>query len=184
MGCRSAQEVQQRRDELRTFAYEGCLLHNVGIMSFNHFVRHIARSWVEEEKDMYQCHVWSGKIMLEQSESTRPYVWAAMGHHRFYDGSGGYPDSYRREQDPNPMLTDLISAAVHLVRLLDDRMHLTSQPLGLEDALSQIRADAGSRLAPHWAGILCELEPELREYLKDGQVKAYEEAFDLLRKKN
>ncbi len=184
LGCRNAQEVQQRRDELRTFAYEGCLLHNVGIMSFNHFVRHIARSWVEEEKDMYQCHVWSGKIMLEQSESTRPYVWAAMGHHRFYDGSGGYPDSYRREQDPNPMLTDLISAAVHLVRLLDDRMHLTSQPIGLEDALSQIRADAGSRLAPHWAGILCELEPELREYLKDGQVKAYEEAFDLLRKKN
>lgn len=184
LGCRDVPEVRARREELRVFVYEGCLLHNVGMMTFNHFVRHIARSWMEEEKDMYQCHVYSGKIMLEQSESTRPYVWAAMGHHRFYDGSGGYPDSYRREEDPSPMLTDLISAAVHLVRLLDDRMHLTSQPLCLEDALAQIRAGAGTRLAPHWANLLCGLEPELREYLKDGQVRAYEEAFDLLRKKN
>lgn len=184
LGCRDVPQVRARREELRVFVHESCLLHNVGMMTFNHFVRHIARSWMEEEKDMYQCHVWSGKIMLEQSESTRPYVWAAVGHHRFYDGSGGYPDSYRREEDPSPMLTDLISAAVHLVRLLDDRMHLTSQPLCLEDALAQIRAGAGTRLAPHWAKLLCGLEPELREYLKDGQVRAYEEAFGLLRKKN
>lgn len=184
LGCQDTQEVRARQEELRTFVYEGCLLHNVGILTFNHFVRHIARSWLEEEKDMYQCHVWSGKMMLDQSESTQPYVWAALGHHRFYDGSGGYPDSYRREEDPNPMLTDLISAAVHLVRLLDDRMHLTSHPLTLEAALSQIRADAGNRLAPHWASALCQLEPELRQYLKNGQMRAYEEAFSLLRRKN
>lgn len=183
LGCRDEGEVRERREELRAFVYEGCLLHNVGMMTFHHFVRHIARSWMEEEKDMYQCHVYSGKIMLEQSESTRPYVWAALGHHRFYDGSGGYPDSYSREEDPNPMLTDLISAAVHLVRLLDDRMHLTSQPLGLDQALDQVRAGAGTRLAPCWARMLCGLEPELREYLKDGQVQAYEEAFGLLRQK-
>ena len=181
LGCRNGQEAAARREELRTFVYEGCMLHNVGVMSFQHFVRRIGRSWLEEEKEMYQCHVYSGEVMLSQSESTRPYRWAALGHHRFYDGSGGYPAEYCREADPNPMLTDLISAAVHLVRLLDDRMHLTSRPLSLEEALTQIRADGGTRLAPHWARLLCELEPRLRVYLKDGQAKAYEEVFALLR---
>lgn len=184
LGCSTVDEVRAKAPELSRFVYEGCLLHNVGMMSFDHLVRHIGRGWLEEEKEMHQYHVYSGEIILSQSESTRPYVWAALGHHRFYDGSGGYPERYRREDDPQPVLTDLISAAVHLIRLLDNRTFLTSQPLPLPEALARIKADAGTRLSPDWARLLCGLELELEEYLKGGQAEAYQEAFDLLRERD
>ncbi|WP_322170710.1 hypothetical protein [Acutalibacter caecimuris] len=181
LGLSRAGDVPAHREALRTFAYEGCLLHNVGVLPFNNLTRHIGRSWLAEENEIYQCHVFAGRLMLDRSPSTRPYAWAALGHHRFYNGQGGYPAAYRREEDPQPVLTDLISAAVHLVRLLDGRVFLTSTSLGLAGALARIRAEAGVRIAPCWAQVLAGLEPALQAYLQTGQVRAYEEAFALLR---
>ncbi len=184
LGCQTSEEVSARGPELQRFVYEGCLLHNVGILPFHNLVRHIGRSWLEEEKEMYQCHVYAGAAMLLQGGSTRPYVQAALGHHRFFNGQGGYPQQYDRAQDPNAPLTDLISAAVHLIRLLDDRVFLTSQSMSLQEALAQLKTEAGVHLSPLWSHTLCGLEPELQDYLKDGQVRAYEEAFALLRQKD
>lgn len=130
---------------------------------------------------MYRCHVEATVSLLERSESTRPYVQAALGHHRYYNGQGGYPQRYSREEDPNAPMTDLISAAIHLIRLIDNPVFLSSAPMTLSEAMEQIRKDAGVRLSPVWAQALLDLEPEIRQYLKTGRVKAYGEAFELLR---
>lgn len=181
LGCASPEEVSAHREEFRRFAYEGCLLHNVGLLAFTNFVRRIGRSWLEEEESMYRCHVEATASLLERSESTRPYVQAALGHHRYYNGQGGYPQRYSREEDPNASMTDLVSAAIHLVRLIDNPVFLSSPPMTLDQAMVQIEKDAGVRLSPVWAHMLIALEPEIREYLKEGRVNAYEEAFELLR---
>ena len=147
----------------------------MGFLAFCNLSRRIGRSRLEEEENLIRCHVYAGARILEQSPSTRPYVNAALGHHRFFDGSGGYPPEYRREEDPNAMLTDLISAAVHLVGLLD------GGTTNLEEALENLRQESGRRLSPAWSGLLIELKPELREYLRFGQAEAFEAAFRLLK---
>ncbi len=173
-------QLFSRRQELRDFAFESCLMHNVGVLVYGNMVRRIGRSWLEEEKELYQYHVFTGADILSQNESTKPFVPAALGHHRFYSGQGGYPQEYSREQDPAPAMTDLISGAIHLIRLMDDRVFLTAQPLPLEAALDQIRQDAGGRLAPQVSQLLLGMEAWLAEYLKDGQQKAYQAAISLL----
>jgi len=179
IGCSSAEELRARHDELETFVYEACLLHNVGSLAFGNFTRHIGRSRFEEEEDMARCHVYAGARLLNQSPSTQPYVQVALGHHRFFDGKGGYPEEYKREEDPNVMLTDLVSTAVHLVRLIDDR--LTAPDEALSPALEKLASESGTRLDPQWCRLLTDMEPQLREFFFFKQKTAYEMAFLLVK---
>lgn len=181
LGCGTAEGLMERRSELEVFVYEACLLHNVGFLAFSNLSRRIGRSHFEEEEELIRCHVYAGAKILAQSPSTRPYVNAALGHHRFFDGSGGYPSEYKREEDPNVALTDLVSAAIHLVRLMDDRAEASGGPMDLAGALERLRSEAGTRLAPIWCRMLSDMEPQLRDYLRTGRAKAYDVAFLLLR---
>lgn len=181
LGLNDAESLRAHRGSLEEFVYEACLLHNVGDMAFSNFRRRIGRSLLEEDENLIRCHVYAGAKLLSQSPSTRPYVYAALGHHRFFDGSGGYPAEYHRSEDPNVMLTDLVSAAIHLVRLMDDRGTGPDGSLPLDEALAKLKSESGTRLSPVWCGLLIEMEPELREYLRSGQAEAFQAAFRLLR---
>lgn len=181
LGCEDADALRAHQEELETFVYEACLLHNVGALAFSNLTRRIGRSRLEEEESLIRCHVHAGAKLLAQSPSTRPYVYAALGHHRHFDGTGGYPPEYRREDDPNAMLTDLISAAVHFVRLTDDCVAVSGSGLSPEEALKRVKAESGTRLSPAWCSLLVSMEPELRDYLQNGRAEAFETAFLLLR---
>ena len=184
LDCPTPAALQEHRAELQRFAIEGGLLHNVGVFNFNNLLRRLGRSWLEEERELYQFHVDAGVELLSRSSSTQPYVHAALGHHRSYDGKTGYPAGYDRAQDPCPAMTDLISAAAHFVRLIEDRIFLFNQPMTLEQALERVRAEAGTRLAPKAVQLLWDLRPQLEAYLEDGELWAYQEAFLLLKGKN
>lgn len=181
LGYIESQDLCAHRQELETFAYEACLLHNVGVLAFSNLLRRAGRGRLEVEEEMYRCHVYAGQTLLDQSESTRPYAQAALGHHRFFNGKGGYPSEYSRSEDPNVLMTDLVSTVIHFIHLLGVTPSLSREPLPLEQALAEVRAEAGARLNPAFCGPLLTLEPELREYLQDGRAKAYEKAFELIK---
>ncbi len=181
LGLDDAESLWAGRGRLEEFVYEACLLHNVGDLALSNFRRRIGRSLLEEDENLIRGHVYAGAKLLAQSPSTRPYVYAALGHHRFFDGSGGYPEEYDRREDPNAMLTDLVSAAIHLVRLMDDMEAGPRGSLTLEGALERVKKESGTRLSPVWGGLLIEMEQELREYFQNGPAEAFEAAFRLLR---
>ncbi|MCI8442420.1 MAG: HD domain-containing protein [Provencibacterium sp.] len=181
LGCDTPKQLQKREKEILRFAYESGLLHDIGILAFNNMVRRIGRSWLEEEREMVEYHVYAGASILEKSESTRPYAASALGHHRFFDGSGGYPAEYDRKKNTAQAVTDMVSAAAFLVRLIDDTNYQSRRCLSLQQALKQVKEQAGIRLSPAAAGLLIKMEEELKECLQSVQMEAYEEAFRLLK---
>lgn len=180
LGCEDISSLLARQEELESFVYEACMLQDVGSLAFINLNRRIGRSLFEEEEEFLRCHVYAGVKMLSQSPSTRPYVQAALGIHRFYDGRGGYPQEYSREEDPNPMLTDLVSAALRLVELLV-RGFKGEGSDALTAAMEAIKGESGTRLSPAFCGLLLEMEPWLREYLRGAWREAYDMAFSMLR---
>lgn len=181
LDCRSVEEVRAREDELLRFAFDSGMLHDVGMLVFSGMIRRIGRSWLQEEREIYQYHVFAGEWMLRESESTRIYAPTALGHHRFYDGSAGYPEEYDRSANPNRVITDLVGGAAALVHFTDDLSYRSRKNLTLDQALDEVRKESGHNLAPFAADLLLGMRAELEEYLKDGQLRAYEEAFRLLR---
>lgn len=181
LDCGSVDELRRREAEICQFAFDSGMLHDVGMLVFSNMMRRIGRSWLQEEKEMYQHHVYAGESMLVQSESTRLYAPIALGHHRFFNSKGGYPDEYDREANPNRAMTDIVGGAALLVHLIDDMAYRNRDSLTLDQALEQVRRESGGNVAPFVAGLLLDMRPELEEYLKGGQLRAYEEAFRLLR---
>ncbi len=179
LGFFTVEALQAHCFQLKQFVFDSCLLHNVGILVFSNMIRRIGRSWLEEEKEMYECHVYAGEMLLSQGESTRPYISAAKGHHKFYNDQEGYPKEYSRKDGPEQVLTDIVSGASHLMRLIDNRVFLSLSSMSLDQAMEQIKADAGIRLAPEVSQLLLDLRPQIEEYLVNGQVEAYREAFAL-----
>ncbi len=181
LSCEDVSEVRRRGPEIAQFAYECGMLHDIGIFLFDSLVTTAARSQLEEEKRMYGYHTDAGRRILSRCESTQKYVPAALGHHRFYDGSGGYPEEYRREEDPNRQITDIVGIASYLVGLTDVKFGGGSVGLTPEEALAQVRREAGTRLSPVFVQLLPQIEGELTAYLREGVVRAYEQAFDRIR---
>jgi len=177
LGCRDVKEVMARGEELLQFAYDSGLLHDVGVLAFNDMMVKLGRGWMEEEREMVQYHVYAGEYLLGRSPSTRPFARTALGHHRFYDGSGGYPADYVRSGNAEQTITDMVSVASYLTHVTDDTDPQNWQPVTLERAVELVRQNAGTRFSPEAAGLLDGLE----DCLQAGRTVAYEDAFRILK---
>ncbi len=180
-GCDSPQQVREREEELVAFAYEDGLLHDVGSLMFTQMTAHYARSWTEEEYRMYSSHVYIGKRILARCASTAPHAQTAFGHHRGYDGSTGYPEEYARQDNENQAVTDIVSVAAYLNRLVDDASPFQRISLTLDEAIDRVNREAGKTLSPVFARLLPGMRQELGDYFADGRGKAYEQAFAMLK---
>lgn len=181
LSCQNAGEVQSRAAEILQFTYECGMLHDIGLFLFENLVTFAARSRLEEENIMYNYHVDAGKRILSRCESTRKYVPAAFGHHRYFNEKGGYPEEYHREDDPDCQVTDVVSIASSLVRLLDPKFNSGRVSLSFPEALQLVQSKAGTRFSPVFTDILTQISGRVQEYISTGIVQAYEKAFDILR---
>lgn len=101
----------------------------------------------------------------------------ALGHHRFYDGSGGYPLAYDRAAQPNQPVVDIVAVASFFLSSTDRISPLNHQVLSLDEAFQAVSRLAGTRFSPDAAALLLELAPEIRAGLDLAIRQAYEEAF-------
>lgn len=95
------------------------IFHDVGKINFISLFTRTARQWFEEEYEITHLHTVVGSARLKACPSTRRYAAAALGHHSWYDGSHGYPDSYRRLECPYRQMVDVIG----LIDWMDNTMH-------------------------------------------------------------
>ncbi len=179
------QAVREHKEELLLFACESGILHDVGRLMTGNLTALSGRSWLEEEKVLYEFHTEAGAKLLESCESTKRYAMTALGHHRWYDETGGYPSEYRREENPDRQVTDIVGIAAVLVELFveEQERRVNAQDPGqiLHGAAARILEEAGTRFAPEYAALLPEMEEELAVYLKDAGRRCYEQAFAMMR---
>lgn len=181
LSCRSTDEVLSRKAEILQFTFECGMLHDIGVFLFENLITFAARSRLKEEKIMYNYHVNVGKRILSRCRSTEKYAPAALGHHRCYDGSGGYPEEYRREEDPNAQVTDAVSIAAFMVGQMLPKFNDNRAELPVAEAVRQVRLQAGTRFSPALAGFLPALGERLESYMQTSVLTAYQEAFRLLK---
>lgn len=179
LSCSTTKELLERRGELLRFVQEAGMLHNVGFLSVSSLVSRSGRSWFGEEQKMFESRVYAARNILSRCDSTKAYADIAFGYTRYYDEKGGYPEEYTRAGKTLQPVTDLISAASFLIHCMDTPS-IHGRGLGLDQALEEVRAGAGTRLSPFFVGLLSDMKEELREYLKDARIRAYEDAFCLL----
>lgn len=166
-GAKSLRELREREAELLEFIYEGGKIHDIGKMKMLELYEAPGRGRISEEEELHELHAGLGGRILERCRSTEDFVPFAVGHHRWYDGQGGYPESYRREDVQDAVLVDIVSVA--------DFMDQSCNPVGdyqldiisYDEMLAQLEAYAGSRFSPRVAAAAIRLQDAIRGLLAE-----------------
>lgn len=165
---REITDFRQKEGAVSDYAMKAGLFHDTGKISFPNLYSLTARQWFEEEYELASLHTQIGEDRLSRQPSTRPYAPVALGHHAWYDGSGGYPDSYVRLECPCRQMVDIIG----LVDWLDNVTYTTHRYTGMKKTFPEAVREAirlgGKRFSPLLTGRLEDpaMERKLAEALQ------------------
>lgn len=149
LGCRSAAEVQARREELCQTAYECGLYHDLGKCAVLMYIDNNARRLLDEEFFCIQSHPRTGADILNRMGCGRTLALAALYHHCYYNGKGGYPKDVPSCPPEIKGIVDALSVADSLDAATDNigRCYNLAKPF--RTLLGELRAQSGTRYAPN-----------------------------------
>lgn len=149
LGCRSAAEVQARREELCQTAYECGLYHDLGKCAVLMYIDNNARRLLDEEFFCIQSHPRTGADILNRMGCGRTLALAALYHHCYYNGKGGYPNDVSSCPPEIKGIVDALSVADSLDAATDNigRCYNLAKPF--RTLLEELRAQSGTRYAPN-----------------------------------
>lgn len=105
---KAIENPDKKQQAVHDFAMNCGMFHDVGKINFINLFTRTARQWFEEEYEIAHLHTIVGNKRLSTCTSTRDYAAAALGHHSWYDGSHGYPETYKRLTCPCRQMVDVI----------------------------------------------------------------------------
>lgn len=148
LGCRSAAEVQARREEFCQTAYECGLYHDLGKCAVLMYIDNNARRLLDEEFFCIQSHPRTGAAILNRMGCGRTLAPAALYHHCYYNGKGGYPNDVPSCPAEIKGIVDALSVADSLDAATDNigRCYNLAKPF--RTLLGELRAQSGTRYAP------------------------------------
>ena len=178
-GCTTVEQLRARREELSALAYCCGLYHDVGKSMVASYINTNARRLIDEEFTNIQYHTYFGWILLDKCGHGDDYAIAALYHHRFYDGSGGYP---RNEGDcPASMrcIVDAITVADSIDAATDNIGRRYNAAKSFDTVVGELRAEKGTRYAPDVVELFDDADflEQIRSYLTPARLGAYRHAY-------
>ena len=145
---RQISDPVRKKQEVVQYAMNCGAFHDIGKINFISLYVRTSRQWFTEEYEIVHLHTVVGASRLEACPSTRHYAAIALGHHSWYDGSHGYPESYKRLECPYRQMVDVIG----LVDWIDNMLHSSWLYGRSQKSFDEVIADAialeGKRFSP------------------------------------
>ena len=168
---RAISDPAEKAAAIAEYADQCGLYHDFGLIKMHLEYLMQSRNLFEGEFRMWQLHTLSGYDDLKWRDSTKVFADVALGHHRWYNGAGGYPDQYVRIDSQYRQMTDVTAVAAFLIEHFD----------GDADKLIQaVIAQEGTRFSPLVTAFLSDeqLKGEIRAILNAGDEPYYRAAYD------
>ena len=172
---RSIRDPGEKRRKTEEYAMQCGIFHDVGKLNFTNLYSQMGRQWFEEEYEMSQLHTIVGRSRLSASPSTRLYAPAAHGHHAWYDGSRGYPESYRRLECPFRQMVDVIGLIDFLESMTSTEQLHRGPKKTFSDAVEEAVSLEGKRFSPLLTARL--RDKEVAQRLEHTLTASHREAY-------
>ena len=121
--------------------------------------------------------------LLRRYPSTRQYAEVALGHHKWYDNSRGYPEEFDTSGSPLKALIDLVMCCDCLDAATDTVGRSYNRGKTTEEFLEEVREGSGTRYAPWLVDLLAreEVRADINFLLQRGREQNYQDTYLLLR---
>lgn len=126
------------------------LLHDLGKIAIPEEILDKPSSLTDEEWQTIGQHPRIGQVVLEQASSLREAIPVVLHHHERFNG-GGYPHGLRGNEIPIGARIVAVADAYHA--MIHDRPY--SSALGHEEALRELRENAGTQFDPAVVEVFC-----------------------------
>ena len=101
--------AKEAREELREFVRRCALFHDLGKTKITDIINTQTRNLTDQEFQTIRRHPDFGSKLIEGIPVLQKYHDVIMGHHKFYNGEGGYPPGYDNTISPYRVIVDLIT---------------------------------------------------------------------------
>lgn len=171
---REIADHDKKRQAILDYAMACGFFHDVGKLSFINLYTQTTRQWFEEEYEMEHLHTLTGETCLATHASTCRYSDIAKGHHRWYDSSRGYPDSYLRLNCQARQMVDVIGLIDYLDCLTKADYLFTGLKQTFEEAVAAAVSLEGKRFSPLLTAWLRDkkVTEQIRKAFEEGQLEA------------
>lgn len=183
MGCKTVEEVRRSRIEICELAYECGLYHDVGKSYVFMYIGNNYRRLLDEEFTCIQWHTVFGYELLCNVGGKDDLAPAALYHHTFYDGHGGYPKNYPPCPAGIKPIVDALTVADSLDAATDNIGRCYTMPKPVDTLLGEFHAQRGTRYAPEVVALLDDEDfcRDLKETLDETRKSVYLEVYHVKR---
>lgn len=157
-------------EPLPEFISKCALFHDVGKNEISSIVNMQVRALLDDEFAQIRKHPDYGFALFRNDPDFECYKDVIRGHHRFYNGQGGYPEAFDNTQSPYRIIIDLITICDCLDAATDVLGRNYKRAKSLEDVLEEFEQDKGVRYNPEIVEYIRskkELQEELRRLITD-----------------
>lgn len=168
------------RKDLITFVHKSALLHDVGKSQITDIVNTQSRRLWDREFMGIKKHPFFGSLMIEEDALLKKYSDIAKGHHKFYDGTGGYPVEFDNTASPYRIIIDLITICDCIDAATDHFGRNYKMAKSFQDILAELVAGKGTRYNPDLVEVIensSELQKEMNHFVSEGRIDIMYEAY-------
>lgn len=153
-GIASAEEARSKRTQLMRFVRNASLLHDIGKTKILDMVDTQFRPLFDEEFSLIHMHPDMGADLLEVDHELVQFSDIVRGHHRFYNGKGGYPADFDNCASPDKIMIDLITLSDCLDAATDNLGRNYQRAKKVSAVLEEFAAGSGTRYNPDLVHLL------------------------------
>lgn len=183
MGCNSIDEVKKKSKDFLKFIKEAALFYDIGMNSIASVTKSEFRPMFKEEREIYERHPEYGLQYLKLTPVLQKFKNITLGHHKWYNGKGGFPEDFDNTKSPDRIFTDIISLSDGVLQLTKQiAAHQALENIG-ENVLRGIKADSGTRYNPDLVELLL-AQSDISRKVRDFAEKKWADKFYEVFRKN
>ena len=184
--CESAADVVKNRKALTDYTFHAARCHDVGKLAIIDTIFVYGRNLFDTEFELIRTHPRTGYEMLNRYGSTRAYRDIALGHHRWYDNSRGYPEDFDTTASPVKPIIDIVLCADCMDAATDSVGRSYRRGKTLREFTDEVLPECGGHYPPWLKDLLNDPETarSLQALLEEGRRETYQNTYGLLNRMN
>lgn len=148
MGMNSVEDLHANRAMLGRWVGMAASYHDLGKIGISPIFSDDFRRLTEREFKLSRMHPELAEKYLDVDSLFHQFKDVALGHHKWYNGKGGYPSSFDNTKSPWRSFIDLVTICDCIDAATDNINRNYRKSKTLKEVLSEFKRDAGTVYNP------------------------------------
>ena len=172
----TVEAVKKQKRQIMKFAYEAGYYHDVGKSALVTVANTEYRPLIPEEFQILKLHPKMAQKIFDLVPELAKYRDTTLGHHKWYDGKGGYPEDFDNTKSPVRFFIDIVSLSDCLQAATEKIARNYRYAKNFEVVMQELREGAGTQYNPQLVEFIDQhpdVKARLNHLITDGWIKVY-----------